>query len=37
MGQVQKKVQVKGVLNGQGADARLSVLSFEPLNQECQE
>ena len=36
MGQVQKKVQVKGVLNGQAPDARISVLSFEPLNQECQ-
>lgn len=35
MGQVQKKVQVKGVLNGLGADARVSVLSFEPLNAEC--
>jgi S-disulfanyl-L-cysteine oxidoreductase SoxD len=34
--QVQKKVQVKGVLNGQGADARVSVLSFAPLDQDCQ-
>ena len=33
--QVARKVQVKGVLNGQGPDARVSVLSFEPLNQDC--
>ncbi len=33
--QIARRVQVKGVLNGQGADARLSVLSFEPLAQEC--
>ena len=33
--QVQKKVQIKGVLNGDGADARVSALSFAPLNQEC--
>jgi len=34
--QVSKKVQVKGVLNGDGAAARVSVLSFEPLKQDCQ-
>ena len=34
--QVSKKVQVKGVLNGEGAAARVSVLSFEPLKQDCQ-
>ena len=33
--QVGKKVQVKGVLNGQGAAARISVLSFKALGQEC--
>jgi hypothetical protein len=33
---VAKKVQVKGVLNGEGAAARVSVLSFEPLKQDCQ-
>jgi len=33
---VAKRVQVKGVLNGEGAAARLSVLSFEPLKQDCQ-
>jgi S-disulfanyl-L-cysteine oxidoreductase SoxD len=32
---VSKKVQVKGVLNGEGANARISVLSFEPLKQDC--
>ena len=31
------KVQVKGVLNGEGANARISVLSFEPLKQNCRE
>jgi len=31
-----KKVQVKGVLNGEGATARISVLSFESLKQDCQ-
>jgi hypothetical protein len=30
-----KKVQVKGVLNGQGESARISVLSFKSLNGEC--
>ncbi len=34
--QMSKRVQVKGVLNGEGATARLSVLSFEPLKQDCQ-
>jgi hypothetical protein len=34
--QVSKKVQVKGVLNGEGAAARISVLSFAPLKQDCQ-
>ena len=33
---VSKKVQVKGVLNGEGSSARVSVLSFEPLKQDCQ-
>ena len=33
--QVAKKVQIKGVLNGQGPDASVSVLSFEALNQDC--
>lgn len=33
--QVAKKVQVKGVLNGEGANARVSVLSFTPLKQDC--
>ena len=33
---VAKKVQVKGVLNGEGAASRVSVLSFEPLKQDCQ-
>jgi mono/diheme cytochrome c family protein len=32
---VGKKVQVKGVANGQGAAARISVLSFSPLGQSC--
>jgi S-disulfanyl-L-cysteine oxidoreductase SoxD len=31
-----RKVQVKGVLNGEGANARITVLSFEPLTQTCQ-
>ncbi len=33
--QLAKKVQVKGVLNGEGETARISVLSLEPLNQPC--
>jgi mono/diheme cytochrome c family protein len=33
---VGKKVQVKGVVNGQGSAARISVLSFSPLGQNCQ-
>jgi len=33
--QVSRKVQVKGVLNGEGAAARVSVLSFEALDQPC--
>jgi mono/diheme cytochrome c family protein len=36
LAQVGKKVQVKGVVNGQGAAARISVLSFSPLGQNCQ-
>ena len=32
---VGKKVQIKGVLNGQGSSARVSVLSFNPLGQDC--
>jgi mono/diheme cytochrome c family protein len=32
---VAEKVQVKGVLNGQGASARIYVLSFQPLTHEC--
>jgi len=35
LAQVAKKVQVKGVANGQGAAARISVLSFSPLGQDC--
>jgi mono/diheme cytochrome c family protein len=31
-----KRVQIKGVLNGEGAAARISVLSFQPLDQSCQ-
>jgi len=31
-----KRVQVKGVLNGEGAAARVSVLSLQPLKQDCQ-
>jgi len=34
--QLAKRIQIKGVLNGEGADARVSVLSFEPLKQACQ-
>ena len=34
-GQIAKKVQIKGVLNGDGPAARISTLSFEPLNQDC--
>lgn len=34
-GRINTKVQVKGVLNGEGASARISVLSFEPLEQSC--
>lgn len=34
--QVGKRVQVKGVINGQGANARVSVLSFEGLGAACQ-
>jgi mono/diheme cytochrome c family protein len=33
---VSKRVQVKGVLNGEGTAARVSVLSFQPLKQDCQ-
>jgi len=36
LAQVGKKVQVKGVVNGQGAAVRISVLSFSPLGQDCQ-
>jgi mono/diheme cytochrome c family protein len=32
---VAEKVQVKGVLNGQSASARIYVLSFQPLAHEC--
>lgn len=32
---VGEKVQVKGILNGQGASARIYVLSFEPLARKC--
>jgi len=32
---VTEKVQIKGVLNGQGASARIYVLSFQPLAHEC--
>ena len=35
LAQVGKKVQVKGVVNGQGSAARISVLSFSPLGQTC--
>jgi len=35
LAEVGKKVQVKGVVNGQGAAARISVLSFSPLGQNC--
>ena len=35
LAQVGKKVQVKGVLNGQGATARISVLLFKALGQDC--
>jgi mono/diheme cytochrome c family protein len=35
LAEVGKKVQVKGVVNGQGSAARLSVLSFSPLGQTC--
>ena len=35
LAEVGKKVQVKGVANGQGAAARISVLSFSPLGQNC--
>jgi mono/diheme cytochrome c family protein len=35
LAEVGKKVQVKGVVNGQGAAARISVLSFTPLGQNC--
>jgi mono/diheme cytochrome c family protein len=33
---IAKRVQVKGVLNGQGASARVSVLSFNGLGADCQ-
>ena len=33
--QVSRKVQVKGVLNSEGAAPRVSVLSFEALDQPC--
>ena len=33
--QVGQKVQIKGVMNGQGDSARIYVLSFEPLGQAC--
>jgi mono/diheme cytochrome c family protein len=35
LAEVGKKVQIKGVVNGQGAAARISVLSFSPLGQNC--
>ena len=35
LAEVGRKVQVKGVANGQGAAARISVLSFSPLGQSC--
>ena len=35
LAEVGKKVQVKGVANGQGSAARISVLSFSPLGQNC--
>jgi len=35
LAEVGKKVQVKGVANGQGSAARISVLSFSPLGQSC--
>jgi mono/diheme cytochrome c family protein len=35
LAEVGKKVQVKGVVNGQGSAARISVLSFSPLGQPC--
>jgi mono/diheme cytochrome c family protein len=35
LAEVGKKVQVKGVVNGQGSAARISVLSFSPLGQAC--
>ena len=35
LAEVGKKVQVKGVVNGQGPAARISVLSFSPLGQAC--
>jgi mono/diheme cytochrome c family protein len=35
LAEVGKKVQVKGVVNGQDAAARISVLSFTPLGQNC--
>jgi hypothetical protein len=34
--QLSKRVQIKGVLNGEGASARVSVLSFQSLKQDCQ-
>jgi len=33
--QVAQRVQVKGVFNGEGTDARIYVLSFESLGQKC--
>jgi hypothetical protein len=35
LAEVGRKVQVKGVVNGQGSAARISVLSFSPLGQNC--
>lgn len=32
---VGQRMQVKGVFNGEGSNARIYVLSFEPLNQKC--
>lgn len=34
--QLSRRVQVKGVLNGEGTAARVSVLSFQSLKQDCQ-
>jgi mono/diheme cytochrome c family protein len=35
LAEVGKKVQVKGVVNGEGSAVRISVLSFSPLGQSC--